>query len=566
MSTVLLSSTLFFSPIRIEIKCQIRILTDYNNYCFCVQVSNVEIYNRCKVLGPLYSCQLRRQTIGFNKLTIQLHPRCEQTEQLKRRRFINIGLPNDLLLRRFAPKMSSLVLSRWEPVEVDRLLGTPHPEDSPLNINNALNDDCLYEVFKKCNDLYSLMSLSRVCERFQMIAQRVFAARLRRANEKIIDHLYNKPLCYIEEFLESFGALIGTVDLTRRRFRCASMDTIYSIMSTHCINMHTLQCRIDDQRTIETAQLLPTVKRLHIIFTDDNDGRKNLERFFPHDSQLKSLTLEFDRYYGSAIVRLPEQKLPKLTVLKLVRAELELSSIGFNFFTRNRGVVDLMLDDVNVYFGFIIPKMASLQRLTLRTRHTQYRHESWNFLQRMRRLDTLELHLENDTASILPMVEMIAVHEIPLTRLLIREANEYVPKLIPTICKIKTLKYFNMVQIHTIEDVTSFKQCASLQEFSIYAERNFTSAVFELLQCGGKYITKIHVKYGISNKIEPFVDRVLWKQIDHALREKPMDFKIVLLLKGGQADYSVRQFFSHMVVNAVFYYHSFRRLCIVSVL
>lgn len=41
----------------------------------------------------------------------------------------------------------------------------PPELDSPNNILNTLNDDCLYRIFKKCSTLLTLCSIANVCVR-----------------------------------------------------------------------------------------------------------------------------------------------------------------------------------------------------------------------------------------------------------------------------------------------------------------------------------------------------------------------------------------------------------------
>lgn len=96
-----------------------------------------------------------------------------------------------------------------EDMEDDPLLEAPET-DSPNNILNALNDDCLRNIFERFETLSMLCSISNVCVRFSEIAKQVFKSKYRHKLISITDLRWNNQLNLpqIIPFLYRFGSLI----------------------------------------------------------------------------------------------------------------------------------------------------------------------------------------------------------------------------------------------------------------------------------------------------------------------------------------------------------------------
>lgn len=103
-------------------------------------------------------------------------------------------------------------------IEENPLLQSPG-ENSPNHILNALNDDCLYVIFKK-STLLSLCSIANVCVRFSKIAQQVFASKYKHKTIGCSDLRWNcsiNPL-HIVTLLYKFGTFIESLVIHRRFF------------------------------------------------------------------------------------------------------------------------------------------------------------------------------------------------------------------------------------------------------------------------------------------------------------------------------------------------------------
>lgn len=93
--------------------------------------------------------------------------------------------------------------------------------DSPKNILNVLNDDCIQLIFRKMDNIRDFLSAAETCTRFQENAKLTFRTQFKsvRIGELYEGATYNKETVTVdrsESFLSIFGYLITEVDFDRR--------------------------------------------------------------------------------------------------------------------------------------------------------------------------------------------------------------------------------------------------------------------------------------------------------------------------------------------------------------
>ncbi|XP_031632800.1 uncharacterized protein LOC116346739 [Contarinia nasturtii] len=214
-----------------------------------------------------------------------------------------------------------------EKINIDEILLQAPDENSPKNILNILNDDCLREIFKQLpfRDQCSVLS---VCVRFNQISKKCLALGLAKkqidcgikSNTQILmETLLSLPLQQASDYLRNFDSSIYEIDDDDLSGRYYSMwkekrDIVLGMISKHCTNIRKLELKsydsyfIDIQRFSELIPLFTRLETLHL-----HCSHRRLDSLLPICSQLSALSLEdfFCQY------PLPPIKLPKLVAFRI---------------------------------------------------------------------------------------------------------------------------------------------------------------------------------------------------------------------------------------------------------
>lgn len=498
------------------------------------QETQYELYRRLRLYAKVNSFVVRR--FNGDRLTIQFATDTVPP-LLRKQRSIYLGLRNQLDVQAYCKVNSTKnwdhrIPNKYVPEE----LLIP-PADKMGNIVYLLDDDCLREIFELFSSPCDLVPLTKVCERFDILAHAIFRTRYRQCQD-IFKYLHQKPVWFVEEFFQVFGKSIEVVDLPYgyRHMTDFPKDVYFCIISEHCTNLQTFHWAVGEQLTIEQApKLRANVKNLHLEFDNTTIC---LGQYFPADTQIEKLTLE---YHWIGHFGLPTQKFPKLTELTLKLTQLTPTARRFLF--NNRQIHTLTIEDITISVDEAIEHLQRLRSLTLRSRDRQFRIVDVACFKRLPKIRTLVLDLYQDPEMVTPILKAINEENIPLTQLLIRNMQKYDPELVPTLMQMKTLEFFSTIQFHYSEQVSSFTAMPRLREFGTYSLANVTTGVIDLLLNGGPLMTKIYIKYGIYGNIAAFINRPLFQKIDDALLERPMDFKMVLVLDERKEKYKVRSAF-----------------------
>lgn len=186
----------------------------------------------------------------------------------------------------------------------DTLLQPPD-EESPKNIYNALNDDCLREVFKKLH-LLDLSSVADVCVRFNGIAKEIFRSKskdemfnLKNLNRRVDMRVRSvKPtLPQIDDFLRNFGSSITSI----KEYSKYS-DIIMPLVNKYCVKLEEIKMygHTNDQTLIELISLFARLKKLKVFCGSSNVGSifrsKNIfcfiSQYFSNIEELRFCTTE----------------------------------------------------------------------------------------------------------------------------------------------------------------------------------------------------------------------------------------------------------------------------------
>lgn len=148
-------------------------------------------------------------------------------------------------------------------------------EDSPNNILNALDDDCLCLVFEQIDQLADFVTITKVCTRFKRLVKRISRSIIKQFTLNFADLTLEKEvkLSEIEEFLCEFGSFILNVSLNKICINhiVDAPNILLKMINKYCKNIRKLYLRdiieITSQTVFEIQPLLSKLKHLDIALS-----------------------------------------------------------------------------------------------------------------------------------------------------------------------------------------------------------------------------------------------------------------------------------------------------------
>lgn len=230
---------------------------------------------------------------------------------------------------------------------------TPPDEDSPLNILNKLDDDCLAYCFEKLQ-LKDLCNVADVCKQFKSIATSVFA---RKYSEFSLDHLKNDnhikpkydcfckgcrqkhqsdmsttlneiPLTEIDHVFRVFGAHMKNIQLDQEEIGDHMSHTILLLLIEYCsADNAVLKQLVLNNFVIKgllIQKLQPVFARLTNLYICGGSFNRNVVTLLSFCVQLKYLILEKANFYRALAQTFPAlEQLTLYAVNDLTESALE---------------------------------------------------------------------------------------------------------------------------------------------------------------------------------------------------------------------------------------------------
>lgn len=161
-----------------------------------------------------------------------------------------------------------------ERVDVDNMLLLEPPlEESSKNILNILNDDCLYEVFKRIHPS-SYYLIADVCLQFNRMITEMLAKKYK---ENIFDindfEFFTLPEA--DHYLRYFGSFIYQARVNEFELKRSSwfkMKIILKMISKHCVNLHYFHIVNFGLEKLDVDEMIPLFTRLTDLIIRKTDG------------------------------------------------------------------------------------------------------------------------------------------------------------------------------------------------------------------------------------------------------------------------------------------------------
>lgn len=241
-------------------------------------------------------------------------------------------------------------------------------EDSPHNIMNALDDECLCLIFERIHELTDFISLTNVCWRFKRITKRISNSKMKEIGTIRFTYLIieNKiPLSQMEDFLCEFGSSILSVSLDYYLTQHISNapNILLKMIHKFCKNIKKLElCDFFDitkQTLFEIQPLLSKLKDLTIIQCLNESIFMEFTSFLSACSQLEcfifNTTAKFQYQYVLPAITFPN--------LKIIHLNNEMSCDAF--LEHNPQIEALRINYMENICHFVAKNMPNLRDFEL---------------------------------------------------------------------------------------------------------------------------------------------------------------------------------------------------------
>lgn len=136
-------------------------------------------------------------------------------------RFQGYGLSNDRTAKQIFP--------------IDELLTKPPKPNAAANILNALNDDCMYAIFKHSHlNMEDIFALAKTCKHFNTLIDHVLTVNTLTKRQIVTDFiqltLRSHRIGYIDDYLQHYGYFIERA--------CTNTATYYDQIQLHLLTDH----------------------------------------------------------------------------------------------------------------------------------------------------------------------------------------------------------------------------------------------------------------------------------------------------------------------------------------
>lgn len=192
---------------------------------------------------------------------------------------------------------------------IDAISQVPAAQGSIHNILNALNDDCLHEIFDREEiDVMDLVSIANVCTRFNVVAKQAFKKKYSKKSAfELLDP--KNVLWQPEQIFRTFGEKITSISFDNIPVECMLEAHLHMVLE-HCVNLKVLKCSLFGDHSIEALRrALPHLEELTLSHANDK-----VMMIFTKETvqQLKKLHIP-----SCAKLELPRVHMPQLVDVEL---------------------------------------------------------------------------------------------------------------------------------------------------------------------------------------------------------------------------------------------------------
>lgn len=183
-------------------------------------------------------------------------------------------------------------------------------QQSPDNILNALNDDCLRTIFESnILNAFDLVALAGVCKRFNTVANQVFTPGYRAKHLNGLSRIRSYAVWELDEYFNNFGKTVSSIELPTE----FNDDIMFGMISDKCDNIEELYCgEVPPESVDKMRSIVPRLKVLKMCMI-----QSRVDALVGLGCKLEQLEL-YNRP-GNVPLVLPEIRLPALRRVRMER-------------------------------------------------------------------------------------------------------------------------------------------------------------------------------------------------------------------------------------------------------
>lgn len=425
----------------------------------------------------------------------------------------------------------------YEPKPEDPLL-VPPAQDSPANILNKLDDDCIREIFRFFKAI-DLCIAAQVCTRFNRHANDMFSAKYKELDMyDAFDKMLSKN--ETEALLRNFGALIHS--LVASSGRVASTNQFLIKVNNYCAHLKVLNLSGFRIFGVLYKKLRPLFAALEKLTLKDCKLSDNMKALFGVCGKLKSLDLtDCNMSNGKCI----KQTFPALEEVSFVRTDGLKNHALNTFIASNTTVKKLKIDDNSnplstEIFHLIGVHLAELTDLEIgeiefndSTEETHFLRDV-QFLSHLKSLKVLKINLQS--YSMFSLVSSLAANDSSIEHLELHESSVD-GKAIEKIAQLKQIKILKVSQIDLTDEhlILLAKGLPQLHQLHLYEASDEVSTIgIKKMISHAKRLSML--KIASMDNIEIDVDdyKAMLKHVQN--RPEKLKLSIEITGHGGKVD------------------------------
>lgn len=287
--------------------------------------------------------------------------------------------------------------------------------DSPENILNVLDDDCIKLIFDKISNIRDFYSISNVCVRFKKIAGIVFSYIIKHKCVNFRDYLLNNEdlqMVQIENFFCEFGSFVESLEISEHYIEQMEdkSNTLLKIIHKYCKNLRKLDLQVHGVGNQTVAEIQPLLAKLEYLYLDFACGLDfgAFYDFISNCSQLNTLILTGCQS-SELLLSMPNVNFPRLIEFKITSKNIAI----VEFLELNPQIEKLTLKHSHHMRSFFNHDMPSIQKLSLLNEDECITKEQSIHLKNLRALEMrLEISLDDSIVNIfrLKNVNTLTLH------------------------------------------------------------------------------------------------------------------------------------------------------------
>lgn len=261
----------------------------------------------------------------------------------------------------------------------------PTSEDSPTNILNLLDDDCLRLIFEKVKHLSDIYSITNVCMRFNRIAKQIFATKI---NQECIDLIDLVPenevtLLQIEDFLCDFGSSVLSIQIKDQHYKniLDPSNILLKTINKYCKNLEKLELTASSVKNATMSQITSLFQHLKYLRIDLSTSIfEQFKNCLLHCTQLHTLDISGQNASQSS--------LPAVTLPKLIDFHISNPGILYDEFLAHNPQIEKLdvIYSTNVC-KLIVNKMSNIRTLTLDCENNNFTETNGIYLKELKHLE-----------------------------------------------------------------------------------------------------------------------------------------------------------------------------------